>query len=83
MRNANIKEFMFNREHRRKVGLCSEKGSNAGKAPTLRVSCPICYLALTNILQMQYIVVGRTTRKATCKQGHTFPIGGHSYHTEK
>lgn len=80
MRNLNIKEWMQNRDKNRRGS--STKGNNQGKAPTLRVGCPTCNLGLTNPDQVVYVIVGPASRKATCKNGHTFPVGGKCHPTD-
>lgn len=81
MRNLNIKEWMQNRDRFKRGS--STKGTNQGRAATIRVGCPTCNLGLTNPDQLVYVIVGQSSRKATCKNGHTFLVGGKCYPTEE
>lgn len=75
-RNEGARQGLINRAMAGKKA-SSTKGDNRGKAHTYRVACPVC-LPVSSVSSPDgctYVSVGATTKRATCKNGHTFEIG--------
>lgn len=74
--NVGARQGLINKLARGKK-MSSTKGDNKGKPATYRVACSMCDVKPSTQYPdgCVYVYVGSRSKTATCRNGHTFPIG--------
>lgn len=80
MAHEGARQALINKNDRGKRS-SSTAGNNNGRPPKIRVGCPMCSPPPGDT--SLYTGCGADARTITCKNGHTFPVGGHSYLGDK